>query len=268
MQTVLLIIDPQVDFCDPDKGALYVRGAEQDIHRICGLVENLATKLDSIHVTLDTHHTVDIAHPPFWSNQEGNEPEPFTVIRASDVACGNWFPRHTELRDYALKYLQALEQNGKYDLVVWPLHCLLGSNGHAIQPELQRALCAWEKRYQNVDYVLKGLNPLTEHYSAICAEVPLPEDPSTQTNTTLLETLQGADLVLIAGEAGSHCVANTVRDIAAAFGDDCHRLVVLTDAISPVPGFENLQDTFLTEVGRLGVRLATTEAICAELLSA
>ena len=43
-----------------------------------------------------------------------------------------------------------------------------------------------------------------------------------------------ADLIFVAGEAGSHCLANTVRDIANNFGDDTYvkKLVLLTDATS------------------------------------
>ena len=65
----------------------------------------------------------------------------------------------------------------------------------------------------------------------------------------------GRDLVAIAGEAGSHCLANTVRDVANNFGDDAYvrRLVLLEDATSPVPGFESLQDDFVREMRGRGM---------------
>ena len=87
-----------------------------------------------------------------------------------------------------------------------------------------------------------------------------PDDPSTQVNRPLIETLRAAETVLIAGEAGSHCVANTVRDIAAQFGDDLHlsRLILLTDAFSPVAGFESLQEDFVSEMTARGIRMSTT----------
>ena len=76
----------------------------------------------------------------------------------------------------------------------------------------------------------------------------------------LLETLEDADTILLAGEAGSHCLANTVRDIAASFSDPGYvkKMVLLTDATSPVPGFEAYQDAFVRDMTRLGMRLATT----------
>ena len=66
MQKVhLLVIDPQVDFCEKD-GALFVPGAGEDIVRLATFVDRIRDKLEMIHVTLDCHHFIDIAHPIFW----------------------------------------------------------------------------------------------------------------------------------------------------------------------------------------------------------
>src|SRR5438046_3002294 len=90
MSVELLIIDPQIDFCDPHHGALYVGGAEHDMGRLARMIETFGPRLDAIHVTLDTHHYVDIAHPIFWQNKTGQHPDPFTIITASDVFSGRW----------------------------------------------------------------------------------------------------------------------------------------------------------------------------------
>ena len=82
MQRELLIIDPQIDFCDP-KGALFVTGADRDVTRLAAMVRRLAPKLDNIHVTLDSHHFVDIAHPIFWKDGSGSAPTPFIIITAA-----------------------------------------------------------------------------------------------------------------------------------------------------------------------------------------
>jgi nicotinamidase-related amidase len=128
-------------------------------------------------------------------------------------------------------------------------------------PELRDALLQWERqRFTMVDYVTKGSNPWTEHYSAVCADVPDPADPGTQINTRFIQTLTEADVVAIAGEAGSHCLAYTVRDVANSFGDDSYvqRLVLLEDATSPVSGFENLQSDFIREMRGRGMQVTTT----------
>jgi nicotinamidase-related amidase len=65
--------------------------------------------------------------------------------------------------------------------------------------------------------------------------------------------------VLVAGEAGSHCVATTVLDLAEILGADASRLTLLTDAMSPVPGFESLQEAFLARARENGLGFATTE---------
>lgn len=259
MPIKLLVIDPQVDFCDPS-GALSVAGADQDMVRLARMVERLAPRLDEIHVTLDSHHFVDIAHPIFWQDNQGKHPAPFTIISASDVETGNWTASQPAVRERASAYVRALEKNGRYPLCIWPPHCLIGSPGHCVQPVLFAALEEWECHYAVVDYVMKGSNIYTEHYSAIQADVPDPTDPSTQVNTALIEALKQADLIAVAGEAASHCVANTVRDLADNFGDErlVSKIVLLTDAVSPVTGFDAFQNDFLTDMTARGMQLSTT----------
>ena len=260
MRVELLIIDPQIDFCDPNKGALYVGGAEHDIERLARMVRRVAPKLSDIHVTLDSHHTVDIAHPIFWSDGTGAHPNPFTIITAADVENGRWTTTQPGMYRRALDYVKALEAGGRYALCIWPYHCLIGSPGHAVMPDLFEALQEWERRFAVVDYVTKGSNIYTEHYSAIQAEVPDPADPSTQINTALIQTLMQADIIAIAGEAGSHCLANTVRDLANNFGGpaEIKKLVLLTDATSPVTGFEPYQADFMRDMTARGMQLSTT----------
>jgi len=256
----LLIIDPQVDFCDPKRGALFVPGAEHDMNRLAAMVRRLKNIIDDIHVTLDSHHFIHIAHPIFWKDSHGQHPPVFTSISSTDVEEGVWTPTVPSLYRRALDYVYKLEQNGRYALTIWPPHCLIGSPGHTVFPELFAALTEWESRFAFVDYVTKGSNILTEHYSAVQADVPDPADPATQINTRLIQTLENADMIVIAGEARTHCLANTVRDIANNFGDDSFvsKLVLLTDAASDIPGFETHAQNFMTEMVGRGMQLSTT----------
>lgn len=256
----LVIIDPQNDFCDP-KGALYVAGADDDMKRLAKFVNRVGSKLNDIHTTLDTHHLVDVAHPIYWRNSKGEQPEPFTIISAADVENGVWTTHQPSLYKDALAYVKTLESNGRYPLCIWPPHCLIGSWGHGVVPELHDALLEWEKQFAMVDYVTKGSNYKTEHYSAVVADCPDASDPSTQLNTELIETLETVDQILIAGEASSHCVANTVRDIVNNFGDESYakKVTILTDAMSPVTGFEQFETDFYDEMRGKGVNFDTTE---------
>ena len=83
--------------------------------------------------------------------------------------------------------------------MVWAIHCLIGTPGHAVQADLMAALNRWaEANFANINFVTKGTNPWTEHYGALQAEVPMPSDPSTGLNTRLLEMLETADMVVVA----------------------------------------------------------------------
>lgn len=260
----LLVIDPQNDFCDPG-GNLAVPGAEADMDRLALLVHRLRDRLTDVHVTLDSHRRVDISHPLWFRDSDGGHPAPFTAIQAADLRSGRWTTTHPGAWDRTIAYLEALEAGGRYPHVVWPEHCLIGTGGHAVHPLLMEALAEWESRFALVDFVTKGSNPWTEHFSAVQAEVPDPADPSTQINAALVTTLEEADIVLLAGEASSHCLANTVRDIAANFSDPAwvRKLVLLEDATSPVPGFESYAADFLRDMTALGMTTTTTDRFLA-----
>ncbi len=259
MKTYALFIDPQVDFCDPH-GALFVAGADADMLRLAELVERLGQNLEAIQVTLDTHHRLDIAHPLWWRGPDGATPRPFTIISESDIESGVWTPADPRTDARSRAYVQALARSGRYPLCVWPEHCLIGSAGHAVSPPLFDALGGWERSSgRSVGWWRKGENPFTEHYSALRADVPDPSDPATQPNRALLAALHEADRIVVAGEAGSHCVASTLRDLDALAPDLTSRLVLLTDAISPVSGFEALQDQFITDLTTRGMQLSTTK---------
>lgn len=58
-------------------------------------------------------------------------------------------------------------------------------------------------------------------------------------NQSLINVLKHADKVVICGEALSHCVNYTVRDLVDAWpAERIQDLVLLTDCASSVPGFE------------------------------
>lgn len=270
----LLIIDPQNDFCDlpetyrpldPSSDqrfapALPVAGAHADMLRLAQLIRQGADGLTDITVTLDSHHRLDIAHPTFWHTANGSAVSPFTQITAQQVRAGAYRPRHPHALPRALAYLDALEARGRYTLMVWPVHCELGSWGHNVHADVRSAYNAWEERMLRVvQKVMKGTNPWTEHYSAVLAEVPDADDPTTQLNTALIEQLDRADLLIIAGEASSHCVKATTEHIVQNLpGRRLDRLILLTDCMSPVAGFEAQHEQFFTAMQAKGVRLATS----------
>jgi nicotinamidase/pyrazinamidase len=247
-----LIIDAQVDFCHPE-GALFVPGADEDVERIARLIHQHAHQIDHIVVTLDTHQLLDIAHPYFWQNDAGKHPDPFTVISAEDVATGRWIPRFSA--DKARQYIQALEADGQFQHVIWPEHCLIGSSGAALHDTLLAALKNWaHQRDQDYMAVQKGLYPLTEHFGVFQAQVPDPVVPKTQFNAALAADLDRFDTIYIMGEAKSHCVANSLKQLLDFAPDMAEKLVLVTDCMSDVTGLGHLADPIYAEAWTKNVR--------------
>lgn len=266
-QLHLLIIDPQNDFCDlpatllPPGCApqLPVTGAHADMCRLADFVRRHLAQIDDITVTLDSHHRIGIERPGFWLKADGGLAAPFTAISAAQVRAGEFAPCRADDLARVLAYLDALEAAGRYQLMIWPVHCETGTWGHNVHAELRAAYNAWETRHSKpVTKVLKGSNPWTEHYSALMAEVPDPHDAATLLNHALLERLASADRLLVAGEASSHCVKATVEHLVAHLPPDfAPRITLLTDCMSPVPNFETQQAAFFADMAHRGVLLGT-----------
>ena len=255
----LLAIDVQMDFCSP-KGSLFVPGGDQDAERLSKFVNRMGKRLSDIHVTLDSHRCMQIFFERFWLDSKGNHPQPFTLISAEDVESGKWKCFNPAWQPLALNYVKQLAKNGRYPLYVWPYHTIIGSTGAALVPSFSDALIKWEKdNFGCVNYVCKGSNLMTENYSIYKADVIDPSDPLTMPNTDLLTVLQSADEVLIAGEALSHCVANSVTDICTDFGEEnIKNIILLTDTSSNVPGFEKLGQDFIKTMTKRGMRVTTS----------
>jgi nicotinamidase-related amidase len=136
-----------------------------------------------------------------------------------------------------------------------------------VHADLRSAYNRWEERaHASVNKVLKGSNPWTEHYSAIAAEVPDDSDAASQTNRALIDQLSACDRVYICGEAGSHCVRATTEHLVAHWDPQHYaRLMLLTDCISPVHGFEDQYRDFLANMAAHGVQLGQSSDALAEL---
>lgn len=260
----LLVVDPQNDFLDIPGAALPVPGAAADMQRLADWLPAHAQQVDRITVTLDSHASFGVERTTFWLDAAGQAVAPFTLIAAADVEAGRYMPRHAAQRTEVLRYLQALEAAGERQLVVWPVHCVLGTWGHTIHAGLAEAIAAWESATGRICHkVLKGQHPLTEQYSAFRAEVPREDDVRTQLNHALLSTLaEGRNTLLVAGEALSHCVAASVDDMCAHLPSErLLQTVLVTDCMSPVPGFEAAGEAFLQRARAHGLRTASLNAL-------
>lgn len=266
---VLFIIDPQNDFIDipGNPGSLAVPGAYADMARLVESIE--ANPPSAIVVSLDTHSVMDIAHKSWWVNAEGENPGNFTLISLEDVKNGVWKPVDAQEYDNAVYYLEKLAAGGKFPLCIWPDHCVKGTFGHEVFADLAVALRKWEKDTNSqVHFVYKGENPNTEHYSALKAEVVWNDNGYSELRTDLIEELAAHSVICVAGEAKSHCVANTVYDLMDYINKNglSSKVEIWNDCMSAVPGFEAAADKFeswageqanmtVVNVGKKAVRL-------------
>jgi len=248
-KNVLLIIDPQNDF--HEGGSLAVKGASADSSRIAQLIRT--KKFHTIVVTLDTHQYVDIGHPIWWTNDEKQEPKPFITITTKDIEKGTWRAARPEDQDWTSKYVKQLEKNKRFQHTIWPYHCIVGTPGHGIREEINKALEWWAKKNsQLVTFMWKGTNPKAEMYSAFKADVEVPGADETKLNKQVLDRLFRYDNIVVCGQALSHCVQNSVIDMVGYFNTKTKgekpKIQLLANCTSPVGGYEEQSKAWLKEI--------------------
>jgi nicotinamidase-related amidase len=249
----LLLIDVQNTFCLPDfelfVGGRSGRGAIEDNVRLCEFIYRNLGGIDQIIATLDTHHLHQIFHPVFWMDENDEHPTPaVTTISPEDVKSGKWRVNPAfgdespeQLQAYALHYVQQLSDGGKYPLVIWPYHAMLGGIGHALVPAVEEAIFFHGvARNSQASFSIKGDLTLTENYSALAPEVFTNQfgDRIANKNDSLIQHLLESDILIIAGQAQSHCVAWTVNDLLMEINKIDRQLArkvyLLSDCTSPV----------------------------------
>ena len=252
----LLLIDVQKDFCFPE-GTLYVggrsgTGAIDDNDRIARFLYRNLGILTDVTCTMDTHFPYQIFFPSFWLDRDDRALAAHREIATDDIRKGEvkpnpavtwwlcngnypWLLRQVEF------YCSELEKAGKYKLYLWPPHCILGGDGHALSGVVQEARMfhAYVRGAKNWMEV-KGGNTLTENYSVLAPEVLMRYDgqPLAQRNTQFIQTLLDADAVIAAGQAASHCVKSSIEDLLAEIKAKDEKLArkvyVLRDCMSSV----------------------------------
>ena len=238
-KNLLLIIDAQYDFCN-EKGSLFVPGAVEDMDCLASFIKNNITSIDHIVLSQDSHQVIDISHPAFWRDKSGKYPNPFTSISAEEVESGEWTPLYE--KDRVIKYLKQLHQQGEFPHLIWPEHCIDGTLGASIVDNVMDEVKKWSRESQQYFTVIqKGQNPLTEHFGLLRANIPDENDISTQENKKLLDLFSQCSKLYVAGEAKSHCVANTIKQILP-YKVITDKLVIIKNCMSPVTGYEYIAD--------------------------
>lgn len=253
----LMLVDCQNTFCIPEF-ELFVAGrsgmgAVEDNVRLCRFLYRNLGSISRVAATLDTHTAMQIFHPIFWVDEQGEHPSGGqTVISPEDLEDGTWRVNpavaddladgdYEYLRRHARHYVRTLHERGKFPLLVWPYHAMRGGIGHALVSSLDEAVSFHTvARDSQAWFEVKGANPLTEHYSALGPEVTVDPDGRelAGTDTALVQDLVDFDAVIIAGQAKSHCVNWTVRDLLGEIEERdpslARKVYLLEDCTSPV----------------------------------
>lgn len=250
----VLAIDVQNTFVHP-QGELYVGGASgtgavDDARRLVEFGYRNLGLITGFHCTLDTHRAYAVFHPSFLVDAAANHPAPFTSVTHKDVLDGVWQPSpfmtsalgislmaaQKHLEHYTLE----LEKAGRYALTIWPYHGMLGDKGHNLVSGLaELANFHGFTRGAQPGFEVKGTHPLVENYSVLGPEVtelfngtPVPR------NTGFIEKLLRYDVLVITGQAKSHCVAWTIddllNDIVQRDPQLAHKVYLLEDCTTPI----------------------------------
>lgn len=234
---LLLCIDVQKDFIEG--GALAVPGSIGDVERITRFIYNNMGSISRIMCSLDTHIAHQIFHPCWWVNPAGEHPASYTIITYDDVVSNKWRPVIGDPRD-SLQYLKELEKvgAGKKQLCIWPYHCINGTDGFTLENEFAKMVYFHSVARKCVDSMInKGTDPYSEMYGIIKPEY----SKENFLNTPVLTAIEKYDEIYVVGEAASHCLMESVKQIAEHFvnrPEVTQKITVLEDCTSPITGYE------------------------------
>ena len=256
----LMPIDMQNTFCIPGF-ELFVHNAPEDTKRLVQFIYANLGRITKIFPTMDTHRAMQIFHSLFFVDQNGNPVPAMTMISSDDLIKGKYAVNpgvatnlgvgYTALRKHVIHYAQSLEKKGKYQLTIWPYHAMLGGIGHALVSLVEEAIFFHTiARSSESGIEIKGGNPLTENYSVLSPEVLDTYDNTAiaQRNSRFIEKLLNYDMLIIAGQAKSHCVAwsidDLLTDIMSKDPSLAKKVYLLEDCTSPVviPGVVDFTD--------------------------
>src|SRR6266487_6800687 len=257
----VILVDYQHDFVDPT-GTLYVPGSQQDVARFLTWFYANAHRITSLYASLDTHLPFQIFYSSWWKNpQTGEHPQPFTPITVDDVTNMRWVPIIQP--NWSIRYVHQLQEQARKDLMIWPYHTMEGTLGHMLVSPISEAI-AWHSAARNTQptYVVKGQTRRTEYYGIFGPEVFDPEDASSALNVALLEEIMSHHRVYIAGEAKSHCVLESTRQLVGHFANRPEllgRWNILRDCTSsvehPTIDFDALAEEEMAALKQMGVNL-------------
>lgn len=259
VRRLLLCIDVQKDFIEG--GALAVPGSIGDVERITRFIYNNMTGITNIMCSMDTHYPFHVFFPSWWENANGEHPAPYTEITYNDVSRGEWRAVYGNPVD-SLTYLQELEKQAKKKLCIWPYHCIHGTEGFDLENEFVKMVYFHAIARKTTPRIIpKGTDFYSEMYGIIRPEY----SKRNLKNTRVLNAFQEYDEIYVVGEAASHCLMESVKQIAEEYAtrpEITSKITILEDCTSPITGCEQLtKDAFDDFKRTYGIKFAKSTDI-------
>lgn len=236
VKTLMLVIDPQFDF--EDNGTLAVPGAAEDFKRLLRFAYKNLDKITQFMISLDTHFFFHVFSGCCWKDKDGNFVKPYTEITKAAYDAGEYYP--VMYPDVFRDYLPGLESNSKKKLMIWTLHCLEYTKGWLPEQELVKMMYFHEAARRVRPYgVQKGKSPFSEMYGIFKEEYA--KGGASKVNVELTKKIADFDRILIAGQAKSHCVLESLKQFLEVYSDKpeiTSKVYFLMDCCSCIPGTE------------------------------
>ncbi len=259
---IVVGIDYQVDFVD---GSLRVEGAVGDLRRFIEYLYGNAENISGMLFSLDQHLPWQIFHPLWWKDKDGNHPEPFTAITEDDIKEERWIPQLE--KQWSKEYPTRLRETGQSPLLIWPEHCIVGTEGAALVADLAEAVM-WLSAARSIQpiFMFKGTVPKSEHYGPFCCCVPVDDHPQGGLQTQFMDVIASYDVIDIAGEAEDFCVQEAMRQLLDYYGNNSPEVIekinFLRDCTSLVfPDKRSEADEVLEQYAGKGVQIVKSTEI-------
>lgn len=236
-RSALIIVDVQNDFCPPRiladgsmsaPGALAVGGGDRVIPALNALSRYFSEQEGTVAATQDWH---PLGHVSFASTHPGASLYEVRSLPAPLPALSALSP-------------DGVREPSSIDQVLWPNHCVQGTEGAAFHPDLDM---------DQIHIILrKGYRHDLDSYSVL-----FENDRLTPTGLDGLLKGLGVNTIFLGGLATDYCVLYSALD-AVRVG---YETIVLTDAVRGVDVPTGSADRALEQMEKAGVRFADSRSL-------
>jgi len=152
--TALLIIDPQVDYCE-NNGLLFEKENETATKKINTFIKKNLDKLDLIALFTKQYPFYHINHPLWWVDENGYSPKIGCEIKHKEISGFNrkWVPRLEGTEAFSIPCVKAVEDFSGSGIIIQKPHCLAGSHGQSICSNVYEALLDFQE-YTSQNFVI------------------------------------------------------------------------------------------------------------------